>query len=102
MEGQDTVKVSETESPYWLHVWKTEEMPGFDKQSVSPALLQLITADAIPEGRALVPGCGRGYDVFALASLKRHCVGVDLVETAVQKANEYMESLRASGKTACK
>lgn len=41
----------------------------------SPALLKLIAEGKIPNGRALVPGCGRGYDVVALASQKRIATG---------------------------
>lgn len=41
----------------------------------SPALLKLIAEGKIPNGRALVPGCGRGYDVVALASDKRIATG---------------------------
>ena len=41
----------------------------------SPALLKLLDANEIPNGRALVPGCGRGYDVVALASKDRKAIG---------------------------
>lgn len=45
----------------------------------SPALLQLIAEDKIPNGRVLVPGCGRGYDVVTLASKKRVVTGILLL-----------------------
>jgi methyl halide transferase len=41
----------------------------------SPALLKLIAEGKIPNGRALIPGCGRGYDVVALASENRIATG---------------------------
>lgn len=44
----------------------------------SPALLKLLQENKIPEGRALVPGCGRGYDVVTLASESRKVLGVPL------------------------
>jgi Thiopurine S-methyltransferase (TPMT) len=44
----------------------------------SPALLKLLQENKIPEGRALVPGCGRGYDVVTLASQSRKALGVPL------------------------
>ena len=36
--------------------------------------------------RALVPGCGRGYDVMLLASFGYDAVGVDGSETAIKAA----------------
>jgi Thiopurine S-methyltransferase (TPMT) len=42
----------------------------------SPALLKLIAEGKIPNGRALIPGCGRGYDVVALASKNRIATGI--------------------------
>jgi Thiopurine S-methyltransferase (TPMT) len=42
----------------------------------SPALLKLIAEGKIPNGRALIPGCGRGYDVLALASENRIATGI--------------------------
>lgn len=37
----------------------------------------------IPTGRALVPGCGSGYDVLALAGAGRQALGLDLAPTAI-------------------
>ena len=61
---------------------------AFDCGSPSPALMQEIEAGRVPTGRALVPGCGRGYDVFALADKDRKAVGVELAEVAVQEARK--------------
>lgn len=65
----------ERNHPRWNEIWKATANPSFDKGNVSPALLRLIqggTEEApIPVGRALVPGCGRGYDVAVLASPSR-------------------------------
>ena len=64
----------------------------FDKAGSSPALLQLIQSDSIPSGRCLVPGCGRAYDLAALASPKRKVLGIDIVEIAVEAAREYLKT----------
>lgn len=48
--------------------------------SSSPALLKLLAEDQIPNGRALVPGCGRGYDVITLASATRKAVGTHAID----------------------
>jgi methyl halide transferase len=39
--------------------------------------------------RALVPGCGRGYDVLLLASFGYDAYGLDISKTAIQKCREY-------------
>ena len=56
---------------------------------MEPALQQLIDTGALPaRGRALVPGCGRGYAVAALASPTRHVLGLEISPSgaAVAKA----------------
>ncbi len=49
----------------------------------------------MPEGRALVPGSGRGYEVVALASANRHCLGIEIVPKAIEESHEYINSLPA-------
>jgi methyl halide transferase len=74
----------------WGKIWEAGIAPGevFDAGSVSPCLLNEIAHDRIPQGSALVPGCGRGYDVFALAGPNRSVLGIDLVEQAIHAAKE--------------
>jgi hypothetical protein len=86
--------------------------PGelWDREAPSPLLLQYIrTPGIIPDGRALVPGCGRGYDVAALCSDRREVIGLDLSQKAVDAANEYLSTLsgevfphRSHGKVECR
>jgi len=66
----------ELHHPRWNQIWSNGLPPGssFDKGCVSPALELLIHNGEIPSGRALVPGCGRGYDVAALAAKERHII----------------------------
>ena len=40
---------------------------AFDAAQVEPALQDLIDLGVLPVGETLVPGCGRGYAVAALA-----------------------------------
>lgn len=49
--------------------------------------------DKIPFGRALVPGCGRGYDVTELAHEQRIVYGLDISTTAIKAANERLRDL---------
>lgn len=67
----------------------------------SPLLTAYIKEGKIPVGRALVPGCGRGYDVTALATPDRYALGVDIVELAIQVANERLAGL-TSDECLCK
>jgi methyl halide transferase len=56
-------------------------------------LVKYISENKIPTGRALVPGCGRGYDVTALASSNRYALGLDIVPVAVEQARERLLTL---------
>lgn len=84
----------ETNHPRWEKMWASGLKPGaaFDAKGPCPALQQLIDRSDIPSGRALVPGCGRGYDVNALCSSDRLCLGIDLSPTGVEAAQIYLES----------
>jgi len=93
-ERQEKKKLeAELAHPRWLDIWETEFPPRFDKQSVCPALQYLIDNNHILPGRALVPGCGRGYDVTALASANRYAVGVDISEDAIFSARERLRQV---------
>lgn len=70
-------------------VWRTvRNLQAFDTGMPTPALVKLINEGSIPNGRAFVPGCGRGHDVFALASPDRHVVGLDLVEEGIRQGTQ--------------
>jgi methyl halide transferase len=76
-------------------MWDAGLRPGdlFDAATASPLLLQYIAENKIPPGRALVPGCGRGYDVTALAAANRFVIGLDISETAIKAAEDRLHSL---------
>jgi hypothetical protein len=79
----------------WIDMWNAGIQPGqvFDVASASPLLLKLISEGKVPNGRALVPGCGRGYDVTALATKQRYVLGLDIADSAVQAARERLSAL---------
>jgi hypothetical protein len=81
----------ELEHPRWDEVWNTEFPPWFDHGVASPVLESLLEQGTIPNGRALVPGCSRGYDATALATDDRYVIGCDIVELAIQSANARLE-----------
>lgn len=88
-------EVNELTHQRWLDMWDAGLKPGdaFDVCTPSPLLISLIKQNQIPAGRALVPGCGRGYDVTALATKDRHVLGLDISQTAVQAARDRLNTL---------
>ena len=76
----------------WEKSW-SEGRTGWDAGAAAPALLELVARGVLPDGRALVPGCGAGYDVFALASEERHVTGLDIAPTAAKKFDEVRQQL---------
>lgn len=86
---------SELESKRWIDMWDGGLLPGqaFDACTASPLLLQYIAENKIPHGKALVPGCGRGYDVTALADEHRYVLGLDIAPKAVEAARFRLDML---------
>jgi cyclopropane fatty-acyl-phospholipid synthase-like methyltransferase len=74
----------------WEKAWR-EGRTGWDAGASPPVLEELVSTGQLPAGRALVPGCGAGYDVLTLATEERSAVGLDLAPTAAAR----FESLRA-------
>ena len=95
----------------WERMWAGGLAPGeaFDAAQPELALQALIPGSGITglspstQGslqlhgkRVLVPGCGRGYAVEALARGGAAAVtGLEVAPTAVQRANEYLEHATA-------
>lgn len=75
--------------PDWDEHYRSENTP-WNKGSAAPPLLEWIgkNPDSIG-GRILVPGCGFGHDVRALAALSKvsEVVGLDLAPTAIAQAS---------------
>lgn len=84
----------ETHTKHWDDLWQKQTTP-WDRNGPSLALKDTITERQDLFGsplanskrkRALVPGCGRGYDVLLLSSLGYDCYGLDASQTAVDAA----------------
>ncbi|RRT61291.1 hypothetical protein BHE74_00006310 [Ensete ventricosum] len=71
----------------WEKCWE-EGLTPWDLGKATPAVLQLVETGSLPRGRVLVPGCGSGYDVVAIAGPERYVVGLDISTSAVEKAKE--------------
>ncbi|TVU12541.1 hypothetical protein EJB05_46192, partial [Eragrostis curvula] len=76
----------------WEKSWEVGVTP-WDLGKPTPVIEHLVRSGTLPKGRVLVPGCGMGYDVVALASPERYVVGLDISDIAVKKAKEWSSSL---------
>ncbi|KIJ70295.1 hypothetical protein HYDPIDRAFT_23413 [Hydnomerulius pinastri MD-312] len=76
----------------WDDAWKGGVTP-WDAGDVQPALRDLILSNKLglpKHGRALVPGCGKGYDAtFIASSLGLEALAVDISGTAVVAARDH-------------
>merc|ERR1711871_222925 len=90
----------------WEGMWSRgnglQKGQAFDANQREPALQDLIDQGVLPAGKTLVPGCGRGYAVAALAADgTRDVLGIDIAPTAVKAANDYLaESPQHKGSVA--
>ncbi|WWC90293.1 uncharacterized protein L201_005226 [Kwoniella dendrophila CBS 6074] len=80
----------------WEERWQ-EGRTGWDQSQSHASLVSLLKSDkagelGIPKkGKALIPGCGTGYDVYTFASSGLHATGMDLAPTGVEKARKWLE-----------
>lgn len=80
----------------WNKKYLRNETP-WDRGEVSPFLSRCLPA-LQPASRILVPGCGRGHEVIALARAGHLAVGIDLATEALRQCREQLavEGLVAS------
>lgn len=86
----------------WDKLWKKGDFLPWDRGEPNPALIDTLTDRrdlvgrpvASKQGRrkrALVPGCGKGYDVLVLASFGYDAYGLDVSASAVKASEEFAE-----------
>ncbi|XP_010101337.2 probable thiol methyltransferase 2 isoform X2 [Morus notabilis] len=75
----------------WEQCWKQGLTP-WDLGGPTPLLLHLHRTGSLPKGRALLPGCGTGYDVVAIAGPERYVIGLDISGHAINKAIQLSSS----------
>lgn len=90
-------------SPHWESMWSAGVHPGqaFDCSGPSATLVALLKrmGTPAPGSRALVPGCGRGYDCVALAEAGfDQVIGLELSSSATKVAQEYVMTSSKKGK----
>ena len=90
----------------WSELWDAGEFLPWDRNEPSPAFVDTLgdrhdllgtcfiedSDGAKRRKRALVPGCGRGYDVLLLASFGYDAWGLDVSETAVKRCLEEQKT----------
>lgn len=76
----------------WQHHYETGDTP-WDRGGPAPALLQWLESHRL-DGRVLVPGCGHGHDLTALAgSGAEEVIGLDIAPGAVKAAGARTAAL---------
>ncbi len=63
---------------------------GWDRGAASPTLLRWLAAGDLQPCRILVPGCGRGHEVVALAKAGFDVTGVDFAPAAVETVRAHL------------
>jgi SAM-dependent methyltransferase len=77
----------------WNERYRKGETP-WEKGAPAPPLLELlgkVDAEIWGDGSVLVPGCGTGHDVRALAAKGFPVLGLDLAEEAICRAHSHPE-----------
>ena len=71
----------------WEEQYRRGETP-WEKGAPSPGLMDFLATEPI-RGRVLVPGCGFGHDVRALAATADEVVGIDIARSAIRTARTF-------------
>lgn len=71
----------------WEARYQEGNMP-WEKGAPSPGLVDFLRTEPV-RGRVLVPGCGAGHDVRALAATADEVVGIDIAPSAIRMARSF-------------
>lgn len=76
------------------HEWEAryrEGNTGWDRGGASPALEAWLTAGELPSPcRTLIPGCGRGHEILALARRGVAVTGIDFAPSAIAHVRQAL------------
>jgi SAM-dependent methyltransferase len=73
----------------WELRYQSHDTP-WDKGAPHPELVQWLSKHAMT-GKVLVPGCGLGHDVRALAASADEVLGIDVAPSAIAEAKKFPE-----------
>eukprot|EP00898_Chlorokybus_atmophyticus_P004500 jgi/Chlat1/5050/Chrsp33S05052 len=89
-QEDDKKRIKEKGLEGWEANWQ-EGRIMWDKGTSPEILLRLLQNKQLPPGRALVPGCGSGYDVITFAKSGYQAVGLDGAPSAIKKAEQLRQ-----------
>lgn len=75
------------DAAFWEQSYQAHATP-WDLGGPTPVFARLIREQAVPKGRLLIPGAGRGYDALAFVEAGFEVTAIDLSETACQQLRE--------------
>lgn len=78
-------------SDYWQARYD-EDSTGWDRGGPSPTVERWLSSKTLTPCRILVPGCGRGHEVVALATAGFEVVAIDYAPSAVAAVRESLAS----------
>ncbi|WVF66763.1 hypothetical protein IAT40_001505 [Kwoniella sp. CBS 6097] len=97
MSASESPEAVQTGDNQWEERWQ-QGRTGWDQSGSHKTLVSFLNSAQADElgisrnGRALVPGCGKGYDVHLFAAKGLHAIGLDLARTGTEAAKEWIAS----------
>jgi len=79
---------------FWQQRFVANETP-WDRGAASPQLAAWLASGALTPCRALVPGCGGGYEVVALAQAGFNVTALDYAPAAIALTRERLAQANA-------
>jgi len=85
---------------HWEEKYRAKTIP-WDRGAVSPALLGWIEDGALPPGRILIPGCGRGHEALELARRGFQVTALDIAPTALDHLAQELAAAGVEAERVC-
>lgn len=82
---------SSLDSGYWQSRYD-QGQTGWDRGEASPALQHWLESGQLKPCRILVPGCGRGHEVVALAAAGFEVTAVDFAPASIAALREQLDA----------
>lgn len=95
--------MSDSESPHQIEFWEERyqnNQTGWDIGEPAPPFVDFMNGpDAVPSGKMIVLGCGRGYDALFFAGQGFEVVGVDFAPSAISICQERAKAMGLETRT---